>query len=40
MLCTRIEKEGDSHTSLERRFIQSYRWYGDGVQSGIPEEEF
>ena len=33
-------KEDDSHTSLERRFIQSYRWYGDGVQSGIPEEEF
>ena len=32
-------KEGN-HTSLERRFIQSYRWYGDGVQSGILEEEF
>lgn len=27
-------------TQLEKRFINSYRWYGDGIQSGIPEEEF
>lgn len=31
-------QEGDL-TGLEKRFIQSYRWYGDGIQSGIPEDE-
>lgn len=29
----------EERTPLENRFIQSYRWYGDGIQSGIPEEE-
>lgn len=35
-----FDKNKENFTSLEKRFIQSYRWYGDGVQSGIPEEEF
>jgi len=26
-------------SELERRLIRSYRWYGDALQSGIPEEE-
>jgi hypothetical protein len=26
-------------SELEQRIIQSYRWYGDAIQSGIAEEE-
>lgn len=35
-----FDHDYDDQTRLERRFIQSYRWYGDGIQSGVPEDEF
>lgn len=32
--------QSENLTDLQSRFIQSYQWYGDGVQSGIDQDEF
>lgn len=35
-----LDESEKEYSNFEKRFVQSYRWYGDGIQSGIPEEEF
>lgn len=34
-----FDKPKKDRSELESRFVQSFRWYGDAIQSGIPEDE-